>query len=281
MPGPISQNIHNKADIHGAIARSARATDMNFDFLLGQAKIESGLNPNAKASTSSATGLFQFIEQSWLEIIDKHGEKYGLGWASNAIHKQSNGRLTVSDNATRQSILNMRKNPEIASLMAAELASDNKEYLESKLGRKMGNTDLYLGHFLGAGGARKFLSAMEQNSGQSAAQLFPSAARANRNIFYNRNGSAKSLGQIYNHFTQKINDASANITPPAIYAQNGIYGNGGNALPQSGKSMPVVAPADYLRIAHRQQTSPPLELGQTNQNNSASLAYMMLAALGA
>ena len=105
--------------VTNAIAMASRRTGVDFSYLLGQAKIESSLNPSARAATSSATGLYQFVDQSWLAVVDKHGAEYGLGWAADAISKGSNGRYYVSDPDLRQQILDLRKHPETASVMAA------------------------------------------------------------------------------------------------------------------------------------------------------------------
>ncbi len=78
--------------VTNAIAMASRRTGVDFSYLLGQAKIESSLNPTAKATTSSATGLYQFVDQSWLAVVSQHGQEYGLGWAANAISRGSNGR---------------------------------------------------------------------------------------------------------------------------------------------------------------------------------------------
>src|SRR3546814_9619557 len=101
----------------------------------------------ARAGTSSATGLYQFIDQSWLAVVKQHGAEHGLGWAADSI-SNNNGRMTVADGATRQAILGLRNDPNVASLMAAEHASDNKAALESALGRPVTGTDLYMAHFL-------------------------------------------------------------------------------------------------------------------------------------
>src|SRR3546814_4297844 len=83
--------------VTNAIAMASRQTGVDFNYLFNQAKIESGFNPNARASTSSATGLYQFIDQSWLGVVNDHGEKYGLGWAANAISRGSHGRYYISE----------------------------------------------------------------------------------------------------------------------------------------------------------------------------------------
>ena len=128
-------SVGNSGDrVTSAIAASARRTGVDFNYLLGQARIESGLNPQAKAATSSATGLYQFIDQSWLGIIKQHGAENGLGWAANAITRSGN-RWVVSDPNMKSAILSLRSNPEVSATMAAESASDNKTTLESSLGR--------------------------------------------------------------------------------------------------------------------------------------------------
>lgn len=190
--------------IQSAIAQASSRTGIDFDFLLGQAKLESGLNANAKAGTSSASGLYQFIDSSWLSVVKKHGADAGLGWAANAIQPGANGKLGVADGATKSAILALRNDPTIASLMAAEHAADNKGALEGTLGRAATGTDLYMAHFLGLGGATKFLSTMQANPGASAASLFPAAAASNRGIFYAANGDARSLSDIYQRFGAKL-----------------------------------------------------------------------------
>lgn len=208
--------------IQSAIQRAAARTGIDFDYLLGQARVESGLNATARARTSSATGLYQFVDQSWLAVVKRHGGDYGLGWAADAIGRSASGRLTVSDAATKQAILALRNNPEIASAMAAEHASDNKDGIESATGRAATGTDLYMAHFLGLGGARRFLSAMQNAPGSSAAALFPAAARANHAIFYAADGSAKSLSDVYQGFAARLGDGA------------GAAGSTGNSLPQIG-----------------------------------------------
>src|SRR6266851_2874034 len=56
----------SRARIAGAIKQAADTTGTSFEYLLATAKLESNFNPAAGASTSSAHGLYQFIEQTWL-----------------------------------------------------------------------------------------------------------------------------------------------------------------------------------------------------------------------
>src|SRR3546814_10240233 len=99
--------------------------------------------------------------------------------------------------------------------MAAEFASDNKDYLESRLGRPVEGVDLYLAHFLGAGGAREFLGAHDANPDAPAAGILPAAARANRWVFYNRDGSPRSFAEIRARFAAKPGVDEMPVARPA------------------------------------------------------------------
>jgi hypothetical protein len=203
----MTVNAINATRVTSAIQRAAQRTGMDFDYLLGQARVESGLNASARAGTSSATGLYQFIEQSWLAVVKQHGAEHGLGWAAQSIGQTASGRYYVAG-GNRQAVLGLRSDPDAASLMAAAHASDNKTAIEAATGRQATGTDLYMAHFLGLGGAKQFLGAMENNPNRSAASLFPAAARANRNVFFERDGSARSLSQVYERFSAKLGTGS-------------------------------------------------------------------------
>lgn len=168
-------------DVRGAIARAAAATGTDFSYLMAQARLESGLDPNARAATSSAAGLYQFTGQTWLSMLDKHGAAYGLPGSGDA--------------ASRGQLLALRSDPELSALMAGELAGDNREFLAGVLGRDPDASELYLAHFLGAEGAGRFLGALSTNPAQSAAALLPKAAAANRNVFFGP-GGARSVGEV-------------------------------------------------------------------------------------
>lgn len=205
----ISTNIKGASpEVVSAIQNASKKTGVDFDYLVNQARTESSFRPDVKASTSSATGLYQFIDQTWLGMMSQHGSKYGLGEEANAIKKDFQGRYYVSDDIQKEAILNLRKDPEIASIMAAEFASGNQEYLENKTGKDVNSTDLYLSHFLEAGGASKFIQAMQETPYRPAAYLLPAAASSNKNIFYKSDGSPKSLTQIYNDFEAKFGDVT-------------------------------------------------------------------------
>ncbi|HLZ78606.1 MAG TPA: lytic transglycosylase domain-containing protein, partial [Sphingomonas sp.] len=206
--GPVGGRVQN------AIASASASTGVDFHYLYHQAKVESGLNPNARATTSSASGLYQFTEQTWLGTIKNHGGEHGLSWAANAIMRGSNGHYYVADDTTRQEILALRQSPETSAAMAGEYASDNKGILEAKLGRDAGSTDLYMAHFLGPAGATRFLKAKDADPDQPAAAVMPAAARANRWVFYDKAGNPRSLEQVYQRFAARFEQS----TPAATMA---------------------------------------------------------------
>jgi hypothetical protein len=266
--------------VTNAIALASRRTGMDFGYLLGQAKIESSLNPEAMAPTSSATGLYQFIDQSWLGIVSQHGQKYGLDWASNAIGQTSSGRYYVADPQLRQQILDLRNHPETASVMAAEHAADNKAYLESRLGRQAQPVDLYLAHFLGVGGAAKFLAVHDQNPGASAASLFPSAARANHSVFYDRSGNPRSFAEIRNNFASKLERGVAGAMGQVQPSNWAARADDDDFSPDN-PEMRAILPEEYARNeTERLQQSISAEDFIRPQPKTARLAYLMLATLG-
>lgn len=187
---------------HQRVARQIRAaaevTGVPFDYLLAQANTESRMDPNAASQRSSAMGLYQFTAGTWLEMVKKHGADHGLGNYADAITKGRDGKWNVADKELKAEILNLRKDPRISSLMAGEYASDNGKVLEAKLGRKASTHDLYLAHFLGAGGALKVLQEMGGDQQTSAAGILPEAAKANPEVFHHQqDGEAKSVDDLY------------------------------------------------------------------------------------
>jgi len=194
----------SRVRVAGAIKRAASLSGTSFEYLLATAKMESDFNPTAGATTSSAHGLFQFIDQTWLGTMKQAGGSLGYGQYADAISRTSSGRYVVTDPAMRQQIFALRKDPTANSLMAGAFANSNAKVLTERLGRKPTDGELYMAHFLGASGAARFINAAQANPNGKAASFFPRAAQANQSIFYGQNG-AKSLRQVYAALAQKHN----------------------------------------------------------------------------
>lgn len=207
---PSSAQIGAVKDrVMAAIHKASQKAGVDFSYLLNKAEQESGLDPAAKASTSSATGLYQFIDQTWLKTVKESGAKYGLSAAADKIAIGSDGLARVANEADRKAILALRNNPEIAAEMAAELTKSNQQALEAKLGASVGGTELYLAHFLGANGAASLLSARQANPNAKAASILPEAAAANKSVFYDVSGRARSVSEIYDRFAAKFDGDGA------------------------------------------------------------------------
>ena len=214
--------------VTGAIRQASQATGTSFNYLLATAQVESGLNPQAGAATSSARGLFQFIEQTWFGTIKQSGAELGYGRYADAITKTSDGHYQVSDPAMRAEILKLRNDPTANAVMAGAFTKANADYLATKLGRQPSEGELYIAHFLGAGGAARLISLAANNPSAKGTDYFPHAANANSSIFYDRaTGHARSLAQVRDVLTARYdvarNDAvraaqaaSATVTPGTL-----------------------------------------------------------------
>jgi len=204
--GNIIQKYQKLAsqDVIKAVQSAARKTGADFAFLMQKASAESSFNPTAKAKTSSATGLYQFIESTWLNMVKKHGDKFGLANYADKIEIK-NGKAVCASACDRKDILALRNDPEIAALMAGAFTSENKAHLQKNTKGDVGATELYFAHFMGAGGASKFLNSRAANGEAVAADIFPAAAKANKNVFYNNStGKARTLNEVYAFFDKKF-----------------------------------------------------------------------------
>jgi hypothetical protein len=186
-----------RVKIAGSIKQAASTSGTSFEYLLTTAKMESNFDPKAAASTSSARGLYQFIDQTWLGTVKEAGSRLGYGKYADAIAKNSDGSYSVSDPIARAAIMKLRNDPDAASTMAAVLTQSNGFKLTGRLGRRPTDAELYMAHFMGVGGAAKLISNAEDNPQANAARMFPNAAEANRSIFYDRSGNARSVSQVY------------------------------------------------------------------------------------
>jgi hypothetical protein len=207
----VGQAAPNRTEVVDAIRNASERAGVDFKFMLAKAQTESSLDPTIRARTSSASGLYQFIESTWLSTVRQHGSKYGIGDLANSIEDDF-GAARVRDPMTRRQILDLRFDPKIASAMAAEFTKSNLTQLEGTLGAGINSTDLYLAHFLGANGASRFLQNYRNDPQKIGAALFPEAANANRGVFYEpSSGRARTLGQIYDFFSKKMGEEIATV----------------------------------------------------------------------
>lgn len=197
---------------------------VDFDYLVQTAIRESSLNPDARASTSSAVGLFQFVEDTWLQVLKEDGPRLGYGRYADMIERSGDGGYTIRDSGLRQQVLALREDPQMASDLAAAFTKRNGDYLYEQFGRMPSPGELYIAHFLGARGAARMFRAGLEDPNQIAADLFPRAASANRAIFYDH-GQPKSIRQVYEALVAK----HTTTTPPINSAFDAQRLSGGPA----------------------------------------------------
>jgi hypothetical protein len=180
-----------------AIRTGSERSGTDFGYLLKTAQRESALDPAAKAPNSSASGLFQFIEQTWLGLVKATGADHGLGSLAQSIAEVKPGRYDVADPATKQKILDLRKDPQVAAVMAGEFTRRNAAQLQGALGRAPSGGELYAAHFMGSAGAADLARRVQSQPNAAAAELYPEQAASNRSIFYDKSGRAKSVAEVY------------------------------------------------------------------------------------
>ena len=207
------------AGVANAIRQASQSTGASFNYLLATAQVESGLNPNAGASTSSARGLFQFIEQTWLATIKQAGSALGYGRFADAISQTAPGKYEVSDPSLRREILKLRTDPTANAVMAGAFTKSNADVLSQRLGRAPSEGELYIAHFLGVGGASRLISLAASDPTARASHLFADAAAANPSIFYDRSGASRSVAQVRDILTARYDVARNSQGGSAAMAQ--------------------------------------------------------------
>jgi Transglycosylase SLT domain len=189
--GPSARSVND------AIQGAATSTGTSFEYLLATAQAESGLNPQAASPTSSARGLYQFIDQTWLATVKHAGPGLGYGKYADAIVQNPAGHFEVPDPAARRDVMALRFDPAANAAMAGALTKDNAAALAGGLGRKASDGELYIAHVLGPAGALKLTSLAVTNPNTAADAAFPAAAEANRSVFYNQQGRPRSALDVY------------------------------------------------------------------------------------
>ena len=204
------------SEVLAAIKSASRETGSDFSYLLSIAQRESNLDNTAKSKGSSATGLFQFIDQTWLSLVKRYGSEHGLGRYADAISRTETGRLAVGSPEAKAAILALRNDPKISALMAGEAAAATKQSLECSLGRTVCAGELYAAHFLGESGAKRLIALNEQQAGARADLAFPDAAKSNRNVFYHADGRAKTVGEVHAWATGEHGSSPAPVQQPQL-----------------------------------------------------------------
>ena len=191
-----------------AIRLSSVRTGVEFSYLMKLAAAESNFEPEVEATGSSATGLYQFTRDTWLNVVKKYGAGYGLEEYVRDIEfyvtRSGYQRPMVKDKALLKHLLALRKNPRFSAMMVAETVRDNQRKLSFSLNREPTQTDLYLTHFLGTDGAIAFLKALEETPDVHAGKMFPAAAKSNQDVFHSKPSDPRTFDEVYELFGNKF-----------------------------------------------------------------------------
>ncbi|WP_213770461.1 transglycosylase SLT domain-containing protein [Bradyrhizobium sp. dw_78] len=265
----------SRTRVAGAIKQAANTTGTSFQYLLTTAKMESDFNPQASASTSSASGLFQFIQQTWLGTVKEAGSLLGYGKYADAINKSSSGDYSVSDPSARNEIMKLRDDPVASSAMAGVLTQSNSFKLTGMIGRRPTDAELYMAHFMGAGGAAKLISSAEDDPQASGAQLFPNAAAANRSIFYDSSGRARTVSEVYSVLTSRYAAAANSSTTRSAMAAVGDT-PGSTAVASAAPPAAAIDNAAYLSSFPNAAAPVTSASASTNVSSSAGMSFRSL-----
>ena len=210
--------------VTGAIRQAARVTGADFKYLLATAQVESNFNADAQARTSSARGLFQFVEQTWLGTLKETGGALGYAPYANAIARQPSGQYTVGDPRMYDRIMELRADPSANALMAGAYTRANAGKLAERFGRAPTEGELYIAHFMGPQGAARLIDMAQERPYTPAAAVFPGPARANPSVFYDARGNARGAAEVYRSLVGRYGVARggpANKVAPQLASQNG------------------------------------------------------------
>ena len=191
-----------KRELVETVVRAARKTDTDPTLLMSIADKESAFAPTVKASTSSATGLFQFIDSTWLRVVRDFGPQHGLEKEAAAIDS-SDGPPSIADPAARRRILGLRNDPYLSAILAAEMLKHDAAHIAARIGRELSDGETYLAHFLGPSDAEKFITKLVSEPRYAAPKLLPKPARANRTIFFaaaKRRAGGLSVADVHQKF---------------------------------------------------------------------------------
>jgi hypothetical protein len=230
-----------------------RVTGTSFGYLLATAKVESDLNPNLTMRSSSATGLFQFLDQTWLATLKQGGPAFGYGRYANAISRTPSGRYAVADASLRGEIMRLRKDPTANALMGGVVTQLNAVQLAKRIGRAPSEGELYIAHFFGPYAAAKAIKLAGSDPTANAAATFPAAAAANRPIFYDKQGNARSIAGVCAELTRRYQVARA--APPTSVQ---VAAAAGSAPPRP----PALIPASATTTTES-PLAPPLSTSAT------------------
>lgn len=241
---PPSKGDGSYAAHKDTIDAASKMVGVDPRLMASMAAIESSFKGTVKAPKGSATGLYQFIDSTWKWMLQRHGSKYGIAPGTPPTDTRAN------------------------ALMGAEYIKENVGVLK-KVKPEITDTDVYMAHFLGSGGASKFLRALATNPQTPASSLFEPKVTANNASVFMDGNRPRSVAEIYQMYDARLKKAvrSFNITGG---------GDGSEAIKPSataatGNNQPVVSADRAAKDNGAQVAKPVVTIANQNPVSAAAV----------
>ncbi|MDB5371942.1 MAG: hypothetical protein JWP04_584, partial [Belnapia sp.] len=198
-PAPADQGTP-PPQVAAALATATRLTGTEPAVLRAIAWQESRFSGRARNRASSATGLMQFTETTWLEVVRDYGPRHGLASAAALLRTDpKTGAIATRRPKDLRHILALRFDPRLSAIMAGERLAAERAALQAMLGRTAGPTELYVTHLLGPAGARRFLAEFDRMPNRAVAEVVGAdSLAANPGVFLDRgSGRRLSLAEVH------------------------------------------------------------------------------------
>jgi hypothetical protein len=194
----IKQSVENRwQHAKGLLMNAATAAGVDPRILARITNFESKFDPNARpmrrdgSLISSAHGYGQFLDGTWIKMVQQHGEKYGLAGASKFTPAQA---------------LSHRGNEQLQANLLAEFTKRNIE-LGRRYGGENDDANVYALHNLGEGDGAKFLRALKSAPGSPVSQVLSSAVIGGNKSLYG--DGTVTVREAYSRMVKKMAEGEA------------------------------------------------------------------------
>jgi hypothetical protein len=201
-----------------AVARTPGAPGPHeFTTLLAQVVGETAFHGNAVNKHTGAAGPFQFVKNTWLSMVKRHGDALGVKpELVNQIKTDAKGHPTVADPKALHDILDLRHDVALSAKVASKLMTENTEHLHHILHRAPTEPEVHLAFLLGATGAGKLINAAATTPDIASNQIVSAAAAANPSLFHDKSGKVRTASEAVDFLAAKYRSDKAKV---GAYAQ--------------------------------------------------------------